>query len=89
MTITMKDTALSSIKEVRKFLKSSEKIEFKRKNREETYIWMEKTLEKFGYCSLSKEDRGIMKQYLKRVTGYSRAQITRFIAQYRETGKIR
>ena len=85
----MKDTALSSIKEVRKFLKSSEKIEFKRKNREETYIWMEKTLEKFGYCSLSKEDRGIMKQYLKRVTGYSRAQITRFIAQYRETGKIR
>ena len=89
MTITMKDTALSSIKEVRKFLKSSEKIEFKRKNREETYIWMEKTLEKFGYCSLSKEDRGIMKQYLKRVTGYSRAQVTRFIARYRETGRIK
>jgi len=85
----MKDTALNSIKEVKKFLKSSRKIEFKRKNREESYIWMEKTLEKFGYCNLSKEDKGIMKQYLKRVTGYSRAQITRFIFQYRKTGKIK
>jgi hypothetical protein len=50
---------------------------------------MEQTMEKFGYYQLSKEDKGIMKKYLKKVTGYSRAQITRFIAQYRETGKIR
>lgn len=85
----MKDTALSSIKEIRKFLKSSSKVEFRRIKREEAYCWMEKTMERFGYCSLSKEDKGIMKQYLKKVTGYSRAQITRFIAQYKETGRIK
>jgi len=89
MTLTMKDTALSSIKEVKKFLKSSSKVEFRRRKREEAYCWMEKTMERFRYCSLSKEDKGIMKQYLKKVTGYSRAQITRFIAQYKETGGIK
>lgn len=89
MTLTMKDTALSSIKEVKKFLKSSSKVEFRRRKREEAYCWMEKTMERFGYCSLSREDKGIMKQYLKKVTGYSRAQITRFIAQYKETGGIK
>jgi transposase InsO family protein len=89
MTLTMKDTALSSIKEVKKFLKSSRKVEFRRGNREEAYCWMEQTLEKFGYCSLSRGNKGIMKQYLKKVTGYSRAQLTRFIAQYRKTGKIK
>jgi transposase InsO family protein len=85
----MKDTALSSIKEVKKFLKSSGKVEFRRRKREEAYCWMEKTMKRFGYCSLSKEDKGIIKQYLKKVTGYSRAQITRFIAQYRKTGRIK
>jgi len=85
----MKDTALSSIKEVKKFLKSSSKVEFKRRKREEAYCWMEQTLEKFGYCQINKENKGIMKQYLKKVTGYSRAQITRFIAQYKETGGIK
>jgi transposase InsO family protein len=89
MTLTMKDAALSSIKEVNKFLKSSRKVEFRRGNRQEAYCWMEKTLEKFGYCQLRKEDKGIMKRYLTKVTRYSRAQITRFISQYKETGKIR
>ena len=46
-------------------------------------------MERFRYCNLSKEDKGIMKQYLKKVTGYSRAQITRFIAKYKETGGIK
>ncbi len=89
MTITMKDTALSSIKEVKKFLKFSGKVEFNHRYRQETYLWMERTLEKFGCCQLSNEDKGIMKNYLIKVTGYSRAQITRFIAQYRETGRIK
>jgi hypothetical protein len=55
---------------VKKFLKFSRKVEFKRRNRQEAYLWMEQTMEKFGYCQLSKEDKGTMKKYLKKVTGY-------------------
>lgn len=88
MTITMKDEALSNIKEIKNLLKFSGKVEFKRAKREEAYRWMERTMERFGYCQLSKENKGILKQYLQKTTGYSRAQITRFIAQYRKTGRI-
>ncbi len=89
MTLNMKDKALSDIGEVKKFLKFSRKVEFKREKKEEAYLWMEKTLEKFGYIQLGKKDRGIVKRYLEKVTGYSRAQITRFIAQYHKSGRIK
>jgi len=88
MTLNMKDTALSSIGEVKEFLKSSRKLEFKREKKGEAYIWMEQTLEKFRYIQLGKKDRGIIKRYMEKVTGYSRAQITRYIGQYRKTGRI-
>jgi len=88
MTLNMKDTAISSIEEVNEFLKSSSKLEFKREKKEEAYIWMEKTLLKFRYMKLGKKDKGIIKRYMEKVTGYSRSQITRYISQYKKTGMI-
>ena len=44
---------------------------------------------KFTYLTLPRGDKGIVKRYLNRVTGYSRQQITRLIKQYKEAGKIR
>jgi len=35
------------------------------------------------------EEKGLIKKYLKKVTGYSRPQVTRQIRQYRETGRVR
>ena len=89
MTITMEDSKLCSIRELKKFLKSSQKLEFNREDRKESYIWIENTLVKFRYLQLGKKKKGIVQQYLGKVTGYSHAQITRLIAQHRETGYIR
>lgn len=89
MVITMNDSKLSSIVEVKRFLQESEVIEFKKRSRKEAYEWIEETLKRFDYLYLSKKEKGLIKKYLEKVTGYSRPQVTRQIRQYRETGRVR
>jgi len=47
------------------------------------------TLRRFGYSRLGKTDKGLIVRYLIRVTGRSRQQVTRLIAQFRDTGTVR
>jgi hypothetical protein len=54
----------------------------------ELYEWVRATLVRFGYLTLKKAERGVLLKYLHQVSGYSRAQVTRMVGQYRETGKI-
>jgi len=70
-------------------LQESEVIEFKKRFRKEAYQWTEETLKRFDYLYLCKKEKGLIKKYLKKVTGYSRPQVTRQIRQYRETGRVR
>ena len=39
-------------------------------------------------CRLARSDKGLMKRYIAKVTGLSRAQVTRLIAQYAERGTV-
>jgi len=84
----MNDSTLISIDDVKRFLKSSNQVQFEKKYKTEAYQWIEQTLVKFGYMSLNKRHKGIIKQYITKMTQYSRAQITRLISQYIETGHI-
>jgi len=56
MVITMNDSQLSSIVEVKRFLKESDVIEFKKRFRKEAYQWIEETLERFDYLYLCQGD---------------------------------
>ena len=84
----MNDSPLKTIEELRIFLKSSTLLAFKGQRRSEIYEWVEDTIIKFDYQSLEKKDKRIVKQYLEKITGYSRAQITRLIGKQRKTGKV-
>lgn len=88
MTITMNDSPLKTIEELRKFLKSSTLLVFKGLKRNEVYEWVENTIIKFDYHVLGKKDKGIVKQYLEKITGLSRAQVTRLIGKQRKTGRV-
>lgn len=44
---------------------------------------------KVDYLNLCKKEKGLMKKYIEKVTGYSQPQITRQIREYRETGRVR
>lgn len=86
----MYDSQLNTIDEIKNFLNSTNKVSFKAESKEEVYGWVKKILIKFGYAyKLSREEKGLVKRYIKKVTGYSRAQVTRLSSQYRETGYVR
>jgi len=89
MVIMMNDSNLSSMSQIKSFLSELEGIEFNRKYRKEAYRWIEDTLMRFHYVTLAKKNKGLIRRYLMKVTGYSRCQLTRHINQYCNTGQLR
>jgi len=88
MTITMNDTQLLTLNEIKGFLAGTQTCDFVAKTVKETYDWVEATLIRFGYAALGKTEKSLMKAYLQKVTGYSRSQITRLIHAQLSTGKV-
>lgn len=80
---------LKTLDELRQFMVGSEPVEYTPASRDEAYRFIEDTLEKFGYPSLSKPDKGVVRAYLRKVCAYSEAQLSRLIGQYRETRQVR
>lgn len=81
MTITMNDSHLTSITQMEEFLKSGGAgVEFVSGNKKEAYAWIESLVKRFRYHHCPKRERTIMKKYFMKMTGYSRAQITRIVA---------
>src|SRR3989344_3626723 len=97
MIVQMTDSRMgSNLIDVEDFLKGSEKVSFKvsvgrlekESGRKETYKWVEETLVRFSYALEKKKNKKIIKKYIEKMTGYSRAQVTRLITQYIHTGKV-
>ena len=80
----MNDTELLELNQVREFVNASDSIVFRPANRAESYEWVARTLKRFNYFKISKIEKGTVRAYLAKRTGYSRAQLNRLIAQYRE-----
>ena len=80
---------LQSLDEIRAFLSGSGPLDFEIPSRVETYQWVEDSLRQLGYKRLGKADKGLVRNYLIKVTGRSRAQVTRLITQFRKMGYIR
>ena len=71
-----------SLEQIRAFLESSAEVEFEGKTREENYEFVSQVLREQGYEKLKKESKGLVKRYLTKMTGMSRAQLTRLVGQY-------
>ena len=80
----MNDTELLELSQVREFVNASSSIVFKPATKGENYQWIASTLKRFNYFKLSKLDKGIVRSYIKKRSGYSRAQLNRLIGQYRD-----
>ena len=58
-------------------------MEFRRAEDDEgRYGWIEQVLHRFGYRQLGRADKGVLLAYLQRLSGYSRAQLTRLVARW-------
>jgi hypothetical protein len=84
----MDDTEATSLEQIQAFLAGSGEVRFTGQRREEVYGWVERTLVRHQYTSLDKPGKGLVRRYLSRMTGLSRAQITRLIALQRRTGRV-
>ena len=50
---------------------------------------MTRTLVEHAYSSQLREAKGVLRQYLGKMTGLSRAQVTRLIGRYQESGLVK
>jgi len=85
----MNDRQLQTVEQVKQFLEGSEALEFRGLTVEEKYKWMEARLVRFSYTRLKKAEKGVIRQYIQKITGYSRAQVSRLIAEYKRTGRLK
>ncbi len=83
MTITMNDSKLDSPAAIKAFLSGTDKLEFQ-VSKAARYEWIAGTLKRTNYFKLRKKDKGPVREYMERMTGYSWSQLERLIAQYRE-----
>jgi transposase InsO family protein len=85
----MDDSKAASLAQIRAFLAGSAEIQFAAQGRQEVYGWIQGTLVQHEYAGLDKPSKGLVRRYLAHMTGLSRAQITRLIAQQVRTGAVK
>ena len=78
-----------SLEEIRRFVAASEGVRFEGRNREQIYSWVERVLIQQEYGQQGKAARGLLRRYVEKMTGLSRAQVTRLIASYTGSGRVR
>ncbi len=86
--MTLDTQSLRSLDDVRAFLDGNAPVSFLPPAEAGRYQWLDKTLRQFHYTTLKRADKGVLQVFLRKVTGYSRAQLTRLIGQWRDTRRI-
>lgn len=82
MTISVHTSERLSLSQIQAFLEGSGEIEFKGTKREEVYGWVNQTLHEQKYEKLKRSGRGLVRRYMEKIIGLSRAQTTRLITVY-------
>ncbi len=77
----MKNLRFSNCNELEDFLKANKSFEFEFETKKDKYKFIDKTLKKLAYWSLSKNDKGTVIRCLKLLTGYKRSQLMVLIKQ--------
>jgi transposase InsO family protein len=89
LVISMKEVEGLSLEEIRAFLEGSESVQFEAKDRTGLYEWVTRTLREQHYDRIPRPGKGVVRRYIAKMTGLSRAQVTRLIGQYTEGGEVK
>jgi transposase InsO family protein len=88
VNIRMDDAEKLSLEAIGRFVAASEEIRFEAKDRQQLYGWVEQVLVGRQYGQLGKAARGLVRRYIEKMAGLSRAQVTRLIALYTVGGQV-
>jgi transposase InsO family protein len=78
-----------SLEQIRVFLEGSDGVAFEAKNQGELYQWVHLLLREHSYDRLGRAGRGLVRQYMGKMTGLGRAQVTRLIGRYLAGGEVK
>jgi transposase len=84
----MDDGKKLSLEQIRAFLEGSQEVHFQASERGELYEWVEQTLREHGYGGLKRSSKGVVRRYIAKMTGLSRAQVTRLVGRYQKGGGV-
>jgi len=88
MIVTLHTYGLQILAQICAFVEGNEPVSFRLTDRTAAYGWMADTLGRFGYVRCKRAERGVLRHYLTKVTGLSRAAVTRCITQFVASGAI-
>ena len=76
------------LEQIAAFLEASDEIRFTGEKRETVYAWIETVLRQQQYRQQGRPARGLLRRYIEKMTGLSRAQVTRLVARYQSGGTV-
>jgi len=83
MVIDMNEAQVRTLEQVRQVLAGTQALEFRGTEDDEgRYAWIESVLRRFDYRQLPRQQRGLVLAYVQRLSGYSRAQVTRLVSRW-------
>jgi len=87
MVIDMDETRLRSIEQLQNFRNATPEVAFTASEvggaaDNQRYEHISRVLARFDYPRRNKRDRGVVLAYLRRTTGYGRAQLTRLVSRW-------
>lgn len=89
MIVILETRRLRSLAHIRAFLEGTAPMDTHRCPRAVAYAGMEEVLERFGYGRLGKADKGLVRRYLERLSGLSRAQVGRLVRRHLQGERLR
>ena len=89
MTFQVHEAERLSIEQMREFLQGSRRLEFALQGKAAVYQFLERVLQAQHYDRRTRAERGIVRAYLLKLTGLSRAQATRLIGRWNQTRQVR
>ena len=84
----MNDDNIISVAQLSEFARLVKGVKFKSNNKEDVYEWVGKTLGKFRYFGETKRNKGIIKNYIMQMTGYSGGNVDKLIARKKDSEKV-
>src|SRR5215831_11167228 len=88
MMIRMKNLESLTLAEIKEFVTTNRQVGWSALERESVYAFIERVLKAQQYRRLKKGQKGVVKNFLVKVTGISRAQMTRLIRRRIQTRRI-
>jgi transposase InsO family protein len=88
MTAEMDDSAITTLAQVERYLKSAKGVNFRGTSRKGKYNWLEGIIKRFKYSVQGRKAKGLLRRYMMHMTGFSSPQLTRLITRCCRHGNL-